>query len=214
VTVVGNFRGRNLFGDLPGAPGKSRYDFVLRGSEGAVWVTGLRPRGRGFDLDVDRRVDSDRWLEVRGMVVRERGLVTLVATQLAATKPPQAVPAAADETPLPPPPPLDVVFSSPTEGEIDVSKAGPVRIQFSRGIDEKSIADAIRVSYVGAVPDAAAAVSPAFQTTYDAANRAIAIRFTQPLEPFRTLRVEVLETLKSFDGATARPWVLTFSVGG
>ena len=26
VTITGNFRGRNLFGDLPGAPGKSRYE--------------------------------------------------------------------------------------------------------------------------------------------------------------------------------------------
>jgi hypothetical protein len=48
VTVLGNFRGRNLFGDLPGAPGKSRYDFVIRGVEGAIWVTNLRPRGNGF----------------------------------------------------------------------------------------------------------------------------------------------------------------------
>ena len=59
VTVTGNFRGRNLFGDLPGAPGNSRYDFVLRGVEGAIWVTDLRPRGSGFELDVNRRVDSD-----------------------------------------------------------------------------------------------------------------------------------------------------------
>ena len=60
VTVTGNFRGRNLFGDLPGAPGKSRYDFVLRGVEGAIWVTNLRPRGSGFELDVNRRVDTDQ----------------------------------------------------------------------------------------------------------------------------------------------------------
>ena len=51
VTVTGNFRGRNLFGDLPGAPGKSKYDFVLRGTEGAALGhrrpaarTGIRPR--------------------------------------------------------------------------------------------------------------------------------------------------------------------------
>ena len=66
VTITGNFRGRNLFGDLPGAPGKSRYDFVLRGTEGALWVTDLRPRGQGFELDVNRRVDTDRWIEVTG----------------------------------------------------------------------------------------------------------------------------------------------------
>ena len=48
VTVVGQFRGRNLFGDLPSAPGKSRYDFVLRSADAAVWVTDLRPRDRAL----------------------------------------------------------------------------------------------------------------------------------------------------------------------
>jgi hypothetical protein len=217
VTVVGNFRGRNLFGELPGAPGKSRYDFVLRGAEGFIWITGLRPRGRGFDLDVDRRVDSDQWLEVSGVVVRERGLVTIAATQLAAAKAPQAVPTADEaDAPVVPLPPIEVVFSSPSDGETDVSKTGPVRIQFSRGIDEKSIAGSIRVSYLGAVPQepgSASPAAPAFQTTYDAGNRAITVRFAQPLEPFRTLRIEIVDTLRSFDGAAARPWSLTFSVG-
>ena len=69
VTVVGQFRGRNLFGDLPSAPGKSRYDFVLRSADAAVWVTDLRPRGRGFDLSVDARVDTGRWLQVSGTVI-------------------------------------------------------------------------------------------------------------------------------------------------
>ena len=55
VTLTGNFRGRNLYGDQPGAPGLGKFDFVLRGTEGAVWVTGQQPRGRGFDLDVNRR---------------------------------------------------------------------------------------------------------------------------------------------------------------
>ena len=54
ITIVGRFRGANLFGDLPQAPGKSRWDFVLQSADGAVWVTGLRPRGKGFDLDRTR----------------------------------------------------------------------------------------------------------------------------------------------------------------
>ena len=68
MTVTGNFRGRNLFGDTPAAPGDGRYDFVLRGAEGAIWVTGIRPRGRNFDLDLDRRIDTDKWVEVTGVV--------------------------------------------------------------------------------------------------------------------------------------------------
>src|SRR4029453_5741074 len=73
VTVVGEFRGRNLFGDLPNSPGKSRYDFVLRSADAAIWVTDLRPRGRGFELSVDARVDTGRWLQVTGTVFQERG---------------------------------------------------------------------------------------------------------------------------------------------
>jgi hypothetical protein len=210
VTVTGNFRGRNLFGDLPGAPAASRYDFVLRGSEGAVWVTGLRPRGRGFDLDVDRRVDTDEWLEVTGMVGYERGLVRIEATQMASAKP-QTIDIAQEVTvPVPPPAPLDIVFASPSDGETDVAGASPVRVQFSRGLDPKSVTGSIRVSYPGAGPDLA---PPPFQTTYDAASRALTIRFSQPLERFRTVRVEILDTLKAFDGGQAKPWTLTFTVG-
>ena len=212
VTVVGNFRGRNLFGDLPGAPGTSRYDFVIRGAEGAVWVSGQRPRGRGFDLDIDRRVDTDQWLEVSGTVVHDRGLVRIDATRLALTKPPQVTEAADEpDIPPPPPPPLEIVFASPTQDDIDVPADGPVRIQFSRGLDPKSLPGAIRVSYAGA---AAGEKPPPFQVAYDAANRAITLRFEQPLERFRTVRVEVLDTLKAFDGGILEPWVLNFSVGG
>jgi hypothetical protein len=211
ITVLGNFRGRNLFGDLPGAPGLTRYDFVIRGAEGAVWVTGQRPRGRGFDLDIDRRVDSDKWLEVTGTIVHERGLVRIEATQLTLAKGPQ-VTEAADEpaTPPPPPAPLEIVFSSPTHDEVDIAPGEPIRIQFSRGLDPKSLQGTIRVSYVGG---AAGAAPPAFATTYDAANRALTLKFSQPLDPFRTVRVEVLDTLKAFDGGAARSWTLTFSTG-
>lgn len=210
VTVVGNFRGRNLFGDLPGSPGSGKYDFVIRGAEGAVWVTGLRPRGRGFDLDVNRRVDADRWLEVSGTVVHERGLVRIEAAQLAAAKAPAETAPPAEVAPAaPPPPPIEVVFSSPTPDEIEVSPAAAVRIQFSRGLDPKSVQGAFRVSYVGT-----SVAVPAFDTSYDAASRAITLRFKEPLERFRTVRVDVVETLRAFDGAPAKPWSLVFSVGG
>jgi hypothetical protein len=209
VTVTGNFRGRNLFGDLPGAPGKSRYDFVIRGAEGAAWVTGVRPRGRGFDLDIDRRLDTDQWLEVTGVVAYERGLVRIDATELAAATPPQTL-RQADEPASPPPlfPPLEVVFSSPTPGEIDVPSGSVVRVQFSRGIDARSVGGSIKVSYTGE-----GGMPPAFRTTYDAATRSLTLRFATPLERFRTVQIEVGETLRAFDGAPTKPWTLTFTVG-
>jgi hypothetical protein len=208
VTITGNFRGRNLFGDLPGAPGKSKYDFVLRGTEGALWVTDVRPKGQGFDLDINRRVDTDRWLEVTGTVVREKSLVSLKATRVALSKPPQVVASDEPSAPAVPLTPIEVVFNAPTDGEIDVTGSSPVRIQFSRGLNESTIVGNIRVSYVGVE----GAVD--FKTAYDAANRAIVITFAKPLQPFRTVKVEVLDGLKGFDGAPFKAWTVTFSVGG
>lgn len=207
VTVTGNFRGRNLFGDLPGAPGKSRYDFVIRGAEGAAWVSGLQPRGNGFDLDIDRRLDTNQWLEVTGVVAYERGLVRLDATTLASAKPPDVI-AQADEPATPPPsiPPLEVVFSTPTPREEEVSATTTVRIQFSRGLDPRTIPGAVRVSYPGRN-----AADPRFQATYDGGLRALTLKFAAPLETGE-VRVDVVDTLKAFDGAPVVPWSVTFRV--
>ena len=45
ITIVGQFRGRNLFGDLPEAPAQHRYQFVLRSGDAALWVMGVPPKG-------------------------------------------------------------------------------------------------------------------------------------------------------------------------
>ncbi len=218
VTVIGQFRGRNLFGDLPDAPKKSRYDFVLRAADAAVWVTELRPRGKGFDLNVDARVDTGRWLQVTGIVQHERGLVSVHAAKIEAAEEPQLTTHAEEpEAPAPPPEPVEVVFSSPTEGETDVSIASSIRIQFSRGIDPETLKGRVRIAYVGAEAierGEAQAPSVEVKTTYDAANRAVQLTFPKPLERFRTVRVELLEGIQSFDGAPVAPWSLTFSVGG
>jgi len=211
VTVTGNFRGRNLFGDLPDAPGKGRYDFIVRGGEGSVWVTGLRPRGSGFDFDVDRRVDSNRWLEITGPLVHDRGLVRIEATKIALAKAPDRIdPDEAAPVSVVPPTPPEVVFNSPTEGETDVTATTSIRIQFSKGLTESSLAGHVRASYVGAL---AGTEGPSLKTTYDGANRAIEIKFDKPLEPFRTVKIEILEGVTAFDSAPLSPWTLTFTVG-
>jgi hypothetical protein len=209
VTVIGNFHGRNLFGDLGGAPGRSRYDFVLRGSEGAVWVTGMRPRGKDFDLDIDRRVDTDKWLKVTGTVRRDRGLVLIDATQVALAKEPEDdQPVEEDAAPRPPLLPAEVVFSAPTADETGVAPTTTVRIQFSRGLKESTIAGHLSAGYAGA------AMPIEFTTAYDAATRSIEMKFPTPLTPFRTVTVQTLEGLQAFDGAPVTPWALTFSISG
>ena len=215
VTVTGNFRGRNLFGDLPDAPGKGRYDFIVRGGEGSVWVTGQRPRGSGFDFDVDRRIDSNRWLEVTGPLIHDRGLVRIEATKIALARAPSADrnEPERDDAPVSavPTKPLEVVFNSPTDGETDVAVTSSIRVQFSKGLTESSLVGHVRASYVGAP---AGSEGPSLKTTYDAANRAIEIKFDKPLETFRTVKIEILEGVTAFDHAPLVPWTLTFTVGG
>ena len=53
----------------------------------------------------------------------------------------------------------------------------------------------------------------ALKTTYDAANRAIEIRFSGPLEAYRTVSVRLLDGIKAFDGGALKPWSISFSVG-
>jgi hypothetical protein len=213
VTIVGNFRGRNLFGDLADAPGRGPHDFVLRGSEGAIWITELRPRGRGFDLDVNRRVDTNRWLEVTGRVVRENGLVRLEASRMALADPPGADDAPPVPAPAPRPlQPLEIVFSAPTDGETDVPPGAPIRLQFSRGLDEDTLEGHLRVRYQGD-PAGDLRSGLAFTTSYDTATRAVRLDMAEPLEPFRTIRVEVLDGVRAFDGGSIEPWTLTFTTG-
>ena len=213
VTVTGQFRGRNLFGDLPASPAKTKYDFVLRGTEGAVWVTGLRPKGKGFDLNVDARVDTSNWLQITGAVKRERGLIVMEARTIV----PSSAPAArvvVEEPPPPPKEPGEVVFSSPTDGETNVPVAAPIRLQFSRVIDPPTLTNRLRVGYVGgAVPSPEASATIDVQMSYDAGTRAVELRLSKPLEPFRTVKVELLEGVRTFDGAPIKPWTVTFSLG-
>jgi hypothetical protein len=210
VTVTGQFGGRNLFGDVPAAPAKDKYDFVLRNTEGALWVTGLRPKGKGFDLNVDARVDTSHWLQVSGVVKRDRALVLLEAKTINTSQPPAARPVV-DEAPPPPQEPGEVVFSSPTDGETNVPASAPIRVQFSRGVDPPTLNGRIRLSYVGGAP---ASDTVEVQASYDAGAHAVALKLSKPLEPFRTVKIELLDGVKTFDGAPIKPWSVTFSVGG
>jgi len=211
VTVTGQFGGRNLFGDLPAAPAKSRFDFVLKDTDSAVWVTGLRPKGTGFDLNVDARVDTSRWVKVTGVAKRERGMVTIEAKTIVLASAP-ATRAAPEPAPEQPKEPGEVVFSSPTDGETGVASTAPIRVQFSRGIDPPTLTGHLRIGYLGG---AAPADAPAIdaKTSYDVGTHAVEIRLSMPLEPYKTVKVELLDGVKTFDGAPIKPWSVTFSVG-
>ena len=115
VTLVGRFRGRNLFGDLPDSPGESRYDFVLASADAAVWVVGMEPKGDDFELDVQARIDTGRWLEVTGSVRTHEGMVILDAGSIRLADPPATPPPPTQTTRRQGPPP-EVIFSTPFDG--------------------------------------------------------------------------------------------------
>jgi hypothetical protein len=220
VTVKGQFRGRNLFGDVPQAPAlsaKTKGEFVLKSADAAVWVLGKQPKGRGFQFDTESRIDSQRWLEVTGVVREARGLVWIDVESLAETKPaPEAAAvesAPATAEPIPP----EVVFSTPTQDETDVALNTRVRVQFSRDIDPPSIRGHVQVTYSGVqASERGEAQAPAItaQLRYDPGRRVLDISFSEPLERFRTVTVDLLEGIKGTDGAPMKPWKLTFSLGG
>ena len=217
VTVSGQYGGRNLFGDLPAAPAKSQWDFVIRSADAAIWVSGARPRGKGFDFALDNRIDTGRWLEVSGVVRQGRGLQWIEATSasLALTQPPAPTSAEAQERParVPAGPPPEVVFSTPTQDETDVSPGTTVRIQFSRDLDPATLKGQVHVEYVGA-PAEPATPSPDVAIQYVGATRVLEIRFAKPLERFQTVKVELTEDVLGKDQQRLKPWTLTFSVGG
>jgi hypothetical protein len=220
VTVVGQFGGRNLFGDLPRSPGLGRWDFVIRSGGAAIWVTGMQPRGKDFDFDPDKRIDSNRWLQVTGTVREERGLLAIQATRLALSKGDAnaATDAVAPAKAMAPAAPPQVLFSVPTEGETDVAPTVVVRIQLSRTIDRTSLVNHVRAGYVprpgGQMVGLESTVD--LEERNDAPAGAIAvlvIRFAQPLERFRAVRVELLDGIKAPDGQPLKSFQLTFTVG-
>jgi hypothetical protein len=208
VTIVGRFRGKNLYGDLPEAAGKGRYDFVLQSADASIWVTGRRPKGDGFDLNVENRVDAGRWLEIAGVVKEERGMAVVEASQIKLGRPPaESAPEAIVKVPIAVPPP-EVVFSAPTQGETDVEPAGKVRIQFSRDLKEDSIKGGVAVSYTGV-----AAPPPAFTLRYDPGRRVLEITFGAPLSPFANVQVALKDSILGTDGQPLKPYTLAFTVG-
>ena len=220
VRVSGQFRGRNLYGDAPQGPGLSKWDFVLRSADAAVWITGLRPRGRGFNLDVGARVDTGTWLETSGIVREGKGLVWIEGQQVALTKPTLEI-RNAEVAPIPQMgPPPEVIFTDPGEGEIDVPLKTPIRLQFSREMNPDTFKGNVRWTFMavdavnlGSGTPREADRIPEFE--YDRGKRALEIRpALDDSASYRSVIVELREGIAATDGAALKPWQLTFAYGG
>jgi hypothetical protein len=93
IRVLGQFRGRNLYGDLPPKSERGPLDWVIKDGAYAVWVVGKSPKGSGWSLDVTLKSDTGRWIEVTGKPETIDGVVYLKAQGVRLAKGP------------PPPPP-------------------------------------------------------------------------------------------------------------
>jgi hypothetical protein len=210
VTLRGRFRGRNLLGDLPSWPRQSENDFVLQAADGAVWVTGVKLKGKGFDLDPSARRDIGRWLEVSGTMAVADGLPLLRAKTIAASAPEEEASLADDRPVAPPLPPPAINFSVPTEGESDIPTTTTVRVQFSRDMKPESFDGHVRVS---ATSNGEKVAVPAFTTAYRPATLSVEIKFADALPRFATIVVEFLEGVTTPDGSKLPASKITFTTG-
>jgi hypothetical protein len=220
VTILGQFGGRNLFGDLPDAPGKSRYDFVLRSADSAIWITGAQAKGKGFNFSLDSRLDSGRWLEITGTVKSGRGLTWLDVKddgiQLGKA-PTEAPPVETAPVRIAPAPRPEVVFSTPTQDETDVSMSTSVRIQFSRDIDQATLKGHVKAHYLEAQTiERGEPTTPSAEFTmqYTGPTRVLELKFTRPLERFRTIHIDLTDEIVGTDKQPLKPWTLSFDLGG
>jgi hypothetical protein len=92
VRIIGQFRGRNLYGDLPARSERSPLDWVIKEGAYAVWVVGKEPKGSGWSLDVTLKSDTSRWLEVTGKPETIDGVVYLRAQGVRLAKGPSPSP--------------------------------------------------------------------------------------------------------------------------
>ncbi len=229
VTVRGQFRGGNLFGDLPSASRQRSSDWVLKDDVFAVWVTGKKAKGPGWNLDTGLKRDTGKWLQVTGRVLVNGPVVTIQATDVVLSKPPSAdAPAAAQAQAPPPPPPRPkkppvVVFSLPLDGERDVPPDAVFKVQFSKDMDEQSFKDRVVFRYAGR-PQPGDNALDAKRITYDLGLRTLQVDPGDMLRPGRVVELLLLPGIVDLDGlaletrpgknAGAATDVLRFQVAG
>ena len=201
VRVVGKFRGRNLFADLPARSMRTANDWVIKDSLFAVWVTGRKPKGDGFDLDPAVRRDTNRWLEIIGRPTTRNGVVVVDALQVNLTQPPTPK---ADAAPAPTPPerpkvPPVIVFSLPLDGESDFEFSGRIMVQFNNDMDEESFKGRVGLRYEGPpLPG-----DPGFESmrvSYDPGSKALIVDPGAPILRGRVLDLVLLTGIVDIDG--------------
>jgi hypothetical protein len=198
VRVVGRFRGRNLFGDLPARSQKGANDWVIKSERAAVWITGHKPGGEGWALNVESSAASE-WLEVVGRPRVRNGVAYLQATKVALVAAPRGarvVPPRRllSSTPTDPP---SVVFCLPLEGE-GLGPTSRIVVQFDRNMDEESFKDRVRLREEGGG-------EVSVRLAYDESRRSLVISPLRPPARGRRLQVQLLPGIVDVDGVALAP---------
>ena len=201
VRVVGQFRGQNLFGDLPSRSQRSSRDWVIKDSLFAVWVTGRKPQGDGWRLDSGLKRDTGKWIEVVGRVETRGGVTYLEALRVSLGSAPSA--AARVEPPPPPPerpklPPV-VVFALPIDGDASVPPDSRFQVQFSKDMDQATFAGRVVLRYSGPVRPGDR-VFDAVKLSYDEGRRALTVDPGDLLRPGRAVELLLLAGIADAEG--------------
>jgi hypothetical protein len=206
VRVVGKFRGRNLYGDLPVSSQRNTSDWVIKDDVFAVWVSGKKPKGSGWELDPGLKRDTGKWIEVVGRVETRRGVTYLRAMKVALTNAPSPV---ADAKAPPPPPPRPklppvIVFALPLDGEGGLPTDSRFVVQFNKDMDKSTFAGRVQLRYAGPVLPGDRAFD-AVKLTYDDGRRALTVDPGDVLRPGRTIELVLLPGIADIDGLTLVP---------
>lgn len=206
VRVVGKFRGRNLYGDLPARSARASADWVIKDDVYAVWVTGRKPKGSGWELDGSLKRDTGKWIEVIGKPETRNGVTYIRAAQVRITDPPRP---AADAAPPPPPPerpkvPPVVVFALPLDGDGEVPSDSRFVVQFNKDMDEASFKNNVLLRYAGPVLPGDREFD-GIKLSYDQGRRALTVDPGDVLRPGRQIELMLLPGISDVDGMNLVP---------
>ena len=149
--MIGQFRASNLFGDVPPRSRRSggRDHWVLRDGGVSAWVTGPRPQGDGWELDMRSKRDSSTWMRIRGRVSEDDGVYYLDASEMAPAQPlwsqRGASPGMLGWGSLPP----DVQFALPMQFE-GARPDSLFEVQFTKPVDAATLEGNVELRYRGA----------------------------------------------------------------
>jgi hypothetical protein len=184
---------------------------VVQSADAAIWITGLRPKGKDFELDPSEHVDTGKWVEIKGTVQRDGTAVWVAGESIRLTTAPADGPVEVAAPPVPTEAPPSVIFSAPLPDDTDFPVGGRIKIQFSRDMKADTFRNRVRIHYGGAA--GASLAPPGFTVNYNDGNRSIEIKFKDPLASSQVVVIELADGIVAIDGQPLKPWSLKFTTG-